>query len=69
MKEQQKEEIPDEKIVSPYTSSTKSESNKILILLLGALAVLVILVIFWSIKQIAAENMTTNMVSYVDSSR
>jgi len=69
MKEQQKIEEPVEKIVSPYTNSTKSESNILIFVLLGALAVLVILVVFWSIKQIATEKVTSNMVSYVDSSR
>lgn len=69
MKEQQKEEGTTERIVSPYTSSTKSENSKILFLLFIALAVLVILVIVWSLKQIAAESMTTNLVSYVDRSR
>lgn len=69
MKEQQKEEMPEERIVSPYTSSTRSGNNKLLFLLLGALAVLVILVVFWSIRQIAAERVTSNMVSYINSSR
>ncbi len=69
MKEQQKEEIPQEKIVSPYTNSTKKGINKLVLLLGIAVCVLVILVIFWSIKQLALENMTTNMVSYINSSR
>ncbi len=69
MKEQQKEEIPQETIVSPYTNSTKKGINKLVLLLGIAVCVLVILVIFWSIKQLALENMTTNMVSYINSSR
>jgi hypothetical protein len=35
--------------------------------LLVALGVLVILIICWSVRQIAVDNMTTNIVSYVDS--
>lgn len=69
MKEQQKEEVTQEKIVSPYTSSTKKINNKLVIFLLIILAVLVMLVVFWAIKQIAVDNMTTNMISYVDSSK
>ena len=69
MKEQQKDEIVDKKIVSPYTTSTKKTNNILVIALLVALAVLVVLVVFWSISQITVDNMTTNMISYVDSSR
>ncbi len=69
MKEQQKEEIQTEKIVSPYTNSTKKPANKLVVILLIAVAVLVVLVVFWSIKQITVDNVTTNMVSYVNSSR
>ena len=69
MNEQQKEEIPEDRIVSPYTNSTKKSSNKIVIALLIALAVLVLLVVLWSIRQITVDTMTTNMINYVDSSR
>ena len=67
MKEQQKEEIPEKKIVSPYTTSTKKSNTKLVLALLVALGVLVILIICWSVRQIAVDNMTTNIVSYVDS--
>lgn len=69
MKEQQKEEIPENKIVSPYTTSTKKNSNKLVIAIGIALAVLVLLIIFWSVRQITVDAMTTNMNSYVNSSR
>ena len=68
MKEQQKDEILDNKIVSPYTTSTKKTNNVLVIALIVALVVLVGLVVFWSINQITVDNMTTNMISYVDSS-
>lgn len=67
IKEQQKEEIPEKKIVSPYTTSTKKPNSALVMALLIALAVLVILVVIWSVRQITIDNMTTNMVSYVDS--
>jgi cytoskeletal protein RodZ len=69
MKEQQKDESLDKKIVSPYTTSTKKTNNLLVISLIVALAVLVGLVVFWSISHIVVDNMTTNMISYVDSSR
>lgn len=69
MKEQQKEEIPEEKIVSPYTNSTRKPMNKIVLLLLIALGVLVVLILIWSVKQITVDHMTTNMISYVESSK
>ncbi len=69
MKEQQKEEMPEEKIVSPYTTTTKKNNKTILIIISLILVVIVGLVIFWSIKQITVDNMTTNMISYVNSSK
>lgn len=67
MKEQQKEEIPEKKVVSPYTNSTKKTNNVLVVALLALLAVLVILVVIWSVRQITVDNMTTNMVNYVNS--
>ena len=67
MKEKQKDEIVNDKIVSPYTNSTRNVNSKIILAIIIALGVLVLLVIFWSVRQLAADNMATNMVSYVDS--
>ena len=69
MKEQQKEEIPEQKIVSPYTNSTRKPMNKLVVCLLVALGILVVLILMWSVKQITVNNMTTNMISYVESNR
>ncbi len=69
MKEQQKEEEPTEKVVSPYTTTPKKSSNKLVVLLIIAIAVLVILVLFLSMKQVAVNNVTTNRISYRNSSR
>ena len=68
MKEKQKDEIVSDKIVSPYTNSTRNVNSKIILAIIIALGVLVLLVIFWSVKQFAANNMATNMISYVESS-
>ncbi len=65
MKEQKKEELPEKKIVSPYTTSTKKTNNKIIIPIIIALALIIGLVIWWSVRQITVDNMTTNMISYV----
>ena len=41
----------------------------VLWLIIVALAVLVLLVIFWSIRQLNVNSTTTNMISYVDSNK
>lgn len=65
MKEQQKEETEEVKIVSPYTTPVKTSSNVWVKVLFVILAILVLLVVFWAIKQITVDNTTTNMVSYI----
>ena len=67
MKEQQKEDLPEKKIVSPYTTSTKKVNLKIVIPIVVALALIIGLIIMWSIKQITVDNKTTDMISYVNS--
>lgn len=64
MKEQKKEEHVEEKIVSPYTNSTKKNVNVLVIALVIVLALIIGLVIFWSVKQITVDSMTTSMISY-----
>ena len=65
MKEQQKEETEEVKIVSPYTTPVKTKNNMWLNVLFIVLAILVLLVVFWAIKQITVDSTTTNMVSYI----
>lgn len=67
MMEQKKEEeeTKEMKIVSPYTVSPKKYNSKLFIVLYVILAVLVLLVVVWSVKQIAMDNRTTNIISYV----
>jgi len=66
MKEKKKEEVVENKIISPYTNPTKKKTNKLIILLVVALALIVGLIVIWSIRQITVDNMTTNMISYVN---
>ena len=65
MIEQQKEETEEVKIVSPYTTPVKKTNNKWLNVLFVVLAILVLLVVIWAVKQITIDNTTTNMVSYI----
>ena len=65
MQEQQKEESDEEKIISPYTTSVK-KSNNFFIAFGVALALLVLLVVVWSVKQITVSNKTTNVISVVE---
>ena len=67
MKEQKKEELPEKKIVSPYPTSTKKVNLKLVIPIVVALALIIGLIIWWSVKQITVDNMTTDMISYVNS--
>ena len=65
MKEQQKDEqVQEDKIVSPYTASKEKTNSKLFILLYVAIALLVGLVVVWSVKQITMDNKTTNTISY-----
>jgi cytoskeleton protein RodZ len=65
MKEQQKDEqIQEDKIVSPYTASKEKTNSKLFILLYVAIALLIVLVVAWSVKQITMDNKTTNTISY-----
>jgi cytoskeletal protein RodZ len=65
MIEQQKEETEEVKIVSPYTTPVKKSNNKWVSIIFVVLAVLVLLVVIWAVKQITIDNTTTNMVSYI----
>ena len=67
MKEQQKDEqVQEDKIVSPYTASKEKTNSKLFILLYVAIALLIVLVVAWSVKQITMDNKTTNTISYSD---
>ena len=69
MNEQQKEEIPEDVVVSPYTTGTKTGPNKLVVLLLILIAILVIGVVFWAIRLATVNNVASNLISYVESTR
>ncbi len=64
--EQKNEEIPDDKIVSPYTTNPKTGPSKLVTLLLVFVGILVVIIGFWIIRQVTVSNMTTNIVGYVE---
>ena len=66
MNEQKKEEVEEDKIVSPYTTPVHTGPNKLVVALLILVAILVVTVLFWAVKHVATSNVTTNMISYVD---
>ena len=66
MEEQKKEEIVEDRIVSPYTVSTEKTNNKLIVALVIVLVILVVIVAVWAVKQITVDNVTTSMVNYVD---
>lgn len=65
IQEQQKEETPEEKIVSPYTTTVEKKKSVVPILLVLGIAIILIAIVFWAVKQITIDNKTTNMISYV----
>ena len=69
IKEQQKDDTVTNKIVSPYTASTKESNTVLVTILIVALVLLVVIVIIWSIKHIGASNAASGMVSYLNSNR
>ena len=69
MNEQQKEEIPEDKVVSPYTTGAKTGPSKLVVLLLVLIAILVVGVVFWAIRLATVNNVASNLVSYIESAR
>ena len=64
MEEQKKDETGEMKVVSPYTTTVKEEKNKWIIVVCIALALLVILVVILSVRQITVSNKASNVISY-----
>ena len=64
--EQKHEDMPDDKIVSPYTNATKTGPSKLVTLILIFVAILVVIIGFWIIRQVTVSNMTTNIVGYIE---
>ena len=66
IEEQNKEEKIEDRIVSPYTVSTKKEGNKLIICLVILMIILLVIIAVWAVKQITVDNVTTSMINYVD---
>lgn len=60
----EEEEKKEEKIASPYTMP-KNNISKVRILVYVAIVLIIILIVAWSVKQIAIDNGITNIISYV----
>lgn len=66
MKEKEKEEAKEEKIISPYTMEVKKRKKSFYIVSYLILILLVICVIVWSVKQLTINTVTANEISYVE---
>jgi len=69
MNEQQKENVVEDKVVSPYTTVTKTGPSKLVIALLVLIGILIIGVVFWVIRLATVNNVASNLVNYVESTR
>jgi len=66
MNEQEHEDVPKE-IVSPYTTSVKPGPSKLVVVLIALGVILLVLIAFWSIRQVTINNMTSNIINYANS--
>lgn len=58
------EEANDKRVASPYTKEAPISDNKEFVISLIIIAILAVLAVIWSIKQITIGNTTTNMLDY-----
>lgn len=65
VREQQKNEETDNKVVSPYTAPQKKYNTKKFMILYILLAILLVLLVIWSVKQITINNSVATEISYV----
>ena len=66
MKEKEKEEAKEEKIVSPYTMETKKRKKSFYVISYLIVILLVLCVIVWSVKQLTINTVSANEISYVE---
>lgn len=66
IKEKEKEEKKETKVISPYTMEPKKKSNKLYIALCLVLIFISILVIIWSFNQLTLKDVSTTEISYVE---
>ena len=66
MKQKEKEEAKEEKVVSPYTMEVKKHKKNFYVFMYLAIILIVVIVIVWSLKQLTINKITTNEISYVE---
>ena len=66
MKQKEKEEAKTKKVVSPYTMEVKKHNKNMYIFAYLGIILLVILIVFWSLKQLTINTTTAQEISYVE---
>ena len=59
-----KEEKKDEKIVSPYTKEKKKYNNWVYIVVYAVIILMIVIAVFWSVKQVTINRSVTDTISY-----
>ena len=63
--EEQEARQEKKEISSPYTVQSKKKNRNFYIILYSVIIFLLVLVVFWSVKQITVNQATTSVISYV----
>lgn len=66
IKEKEKEENKEEKVISPYTMDAKKHKSKIYIIIYLIIIMLVLCIITWSLKQLTINTISSSEISYVE---
>ena len=66
IKEKEKEEIKEEKVIWPYTMTVKKHKNRIYMVAYLIVIMLIICVVVWSVKQLTINTISSNEISYVE---
>lgn len=66
IKEKEKEENKEEKVISPYTMDAKKHTSKIYIIIYLIIIMLVLCIITWSLKQLTINTISSSEISYAE---
>ena len=66
IKEKEKEENKEEKVISPYTMDAKKHTSKIYIIIYLIIIMLVLCIITWSLKQLTINTISSSEISYLE---
>lgn len=66
IKEKEKEENKEEKVISPYTMDAKKHTSKIYVIIYLIIIMLVLCIITWSLKQLTINTISSSEISYVE---